>query len=813
MNGQLPTEPAAGPSGPAEPQGLRQLDAVLSSQKLGLFDPDEVQKVDGNNYQLFPVTISGVTYYPAAVKLGTYQENHLLPSPTPEIIDKLQDSIRGITMEGGHFDLDSIARNDPNHQSVGFPAVKNSERQAGAATEAWAVSTVTSLLKDNRVEPGMTPGFRPRSNEGLNKLRLPHNLSPIQEYLKLVQPIWRAVGELEDVLPATCRYRCMERIAYNQCTMPGYAGIIFNNTHLIRAANGSVTEVEDQLNIQVSKVIEFIHAKDKPKVKGLNFVFDSSFTQQLGRAKYRAPVMPRAPNYALSSEKMDTTPKKQACHRRNRLEFEGSCSMGLLCEECNICPITTLPANLAQGYPLSYIDPVMGNIDVLWRKGSESHSYDGLVTIFFSKDPIRWKVDEYGQVLDPPIGFNVGGANMEDVEFHANQLDLNMEATHYPHKVMHLGWQFLDNTNPLQMSVSLGASISIFERSMAAIQKTTAPVLDYSHPYAFPALVNQHANMSNAFMSKYYSSIMSDLAIPITNRPFGTKDLAHLISTIPPRNPDLPRPITKKGKSKALKSIVGPRMASPPQQIQPRGLPQVPQNSHQLPGSQPGDPFNSSEDSDLEFTEPATMSPPPPVTRRGRRPSGGNHNRRLPNNVAGVQSNTKGGRGDPPTHTTVTLNRMEFATNPSAPLAKVIPTLNPKPITPIKAKSKPRKRSRHSTEVTVKCKGEWKTLKTSTLRRYNLDLKDMVAQSRFTPEQVRYPHPVEFRLQKNFYPVRQASDGKECFDFSKEAILRPADYYQNLENFKKLCAQDNVRYSPRRAPKPKKPKKSKKRQN
>jgi len=156
---------------------------------------------------------------------------------------------------------------------------------------------------------------------------------------------------------------------------------------------------------------------------------------------------------------------------------------------------------------------------------------------------------------------------------------------------------------------------------------------------------------------------------------------------------------------------------------------------------------------------------------------------------------------------------MEFATNPSAPLARILPTMNPKPITPIKAKSKPRKRTRTSTETTVQYGGGWKTLKTSTLRRYNLDLKDMVKQSGFTAEQVRFPHPIEYPKQKNFYPVKQAFDGKECFDYSNEAILRPKDYYQNLDSFHKLCARDNVRYSPRRKPKPKKSKKSKKGQN
>jgi len=607
----------------------------------------------------------------------------------------------------------------------------------------------------------------------------------------------------------------MENFVYNRCTMQGYAGVLFNDTHLARAANGSVTDVEDKLNIPLSQVIDFIHARDKPKVKGINFVYDSSFTQQLGGVQFRAPVMPRAPNFHLSAEKMDPTPKQYPCHRRNRHEFIGSCSGGVRCEECTICPIQTLPEALAQGYPLSYSDPVLGNVDVLWRKGSETNSYDALVTVFFSKDIIRWKVNELGHVLDPPIGFKVGGAEMEDVEFHDNQLDFNMDAKHYPHRVMQLGWQFLDHTRATSMSLSLGASISLFERALVAIHETAAPVLDYSHPYAIPALVHQQANMSQLLLSRYYSSILNDLQIPRATQHFGTKDLAHLISTIPPRNPDLPRTLAKKTKSKFLKSIAGPCPAPPQQQIQPRGVPQGPQIPHPPPGSQlGGDDLSSSEDSELEYTGITATPPPPEIRRRNRRPSGGTPTRRPQQNGAVVQSNTNGGRAETPRHTTtVILNRMEFATNPSAPMARILPTLNQKPITPIKAKSKIRKRTRTSTATTVQYGGGWKTLKTSTLRRYNLDLKDMVKQSGFTAEQVRAPHPIEYPKQKNFYPVKQAFDGQECSDYSDEAILRPKDYYQNLDSFLKLCARDNVRYRPRRKPKPKKSKKSTKRQD
>jgi len=414
--------------------------SILSSQKLMAYDTEDADfERGGMNFQMFQVPDNGITHFPTATTLGPHQENQILPGPTSELVGKVQASLCGVTMEEGHFDLNTTTAGE-NDEDIYYPAVQDAvnEENRLVTSNAWATSTITSLLKDNRKDPGLTVGFRtqpcpvlPMGGGLTSQVKIP----PLLDYLRLMRPMWVPTTDDGDLCPNTCGYRCMEAHVFGECTMPGFSGVPFNNTHLYRAQMESVEDTERKLNINIHQVNAFINDPSKPAVKGINFYLDTMVPQSLLQIAFPAPIMPRVGYFPLTRDKIDPTPRNHHCHKEAREDGRKGCKKEALCASCQVDPITVLPEHLAEGYPLTFEDAVLGNIAILWRKCTRSNTYHGLCTVFFSKQPIRWKF-EGGLLLDPPANFLIGGSPLDAIKFRKGQHRMNMEAKNYPHRVM-----------------------------------------------------------------------------------------------------------------------------------------------------------------------------------------------------------------------------------------------------------------------------------------------------------------------------------------------------------------------------------------
>ena len=151
----------------------------------------------------------------------------------------------------------------------------------------------------------------------------------------------------------------------------------------------------------------------------------------------------------------------------------------------------------------------------------------------------------------------------------------------------------------------------------------------------------------------------------------------------------------------------------------------------------------------------------------------------------------------------ITINRVEFDSAPSAPLASIIPMRNISPMVPImKPQKKAIKKSRKSSSITVLHKGTEKTLQRNTLRRYNWSLKDRFDQTNFKPEAVVSPRKVEWPKQRSCYSVRDIGKSR---DLSKSAFVNPVHFFDNRDNFEALCDAAGINVKARA--KPRKPRK------
>ena len=183
-----------------------------------------------------------------------------------------------------------------------------------------------------------------------------------------------------------------------------------------------------------------------PKIKAVNIYLDTALPQSLLGIRQPAPILPRLNYFPLKPEQIDTTAKTHHCHHERQEGGNIECSQTAPCIACRLDPISVLPDHLAEGYPLCFQDSILGNAAILWRKCIPSQTYHGMGMLFFSKQEIKWKLED-GKLLDPPAEMLLDGSPLDSLKFRRGQPEMNLEAKMYPHRVMNLGWDYLQTVS------------------------------------------------------------------------------------------------------------------------------------------------------------------------------------------------------------------------------------------------------------------------------------------------------------------------------------------------------------------------------
>ena len=127
---------------------------------------------------------------------------------------------------------------------------------------------------------------------------------------------------------------------------------------------------------------------DAEKVRGFNFMYDTSCVNDLINVDQPSPICPRDAEFALDESNIDISTPKHICTATVLYNHHNLCQPEKLCDTCVSNPTLLLPQNLAMGYPLHIKDSLFGNAYLLWRLCSPHQVYDGLGTLFFSQEPI-----------------------------------------------------------------------------------------------------------------------------------------------------------------------------------------------------------------------------------------------------------------------------------------------------------------------------------------------------------------------------------------------------------------------------------------